>query len=56
MKVSISKLDPTGVEEQAIQVQLSQDSTKGGSITYHRYLIEIDGIKYMLTKDSARIV
>ena len=50
MKIKIIKLDPTGVEEEIvnisnIDVKLSPD--------YHRFLVEIDGINYMLTKNDA---
>jgi hypothetical protein len=50
MKIKIIKLDPTGVEEEIvnisnIDIKLAPD--------YHRFLVEIDGISYMLTKNDA---
>ena len=50
MKIKIIKLDSTGVEEEIvnisnIDVKLSPD--------YYRFLVEIDGINYMLTKNDA---
>jgi hypothetical protein len=50
MKIKIIKLDPTGVEEESvnisnIDIKLAPD--------YHRFLVEIDGISYMLTKNDA---
>ena len=50
MKIKIIKLDPTGVEEEIVKisnidVKLSPD--------YHKFLVEIDGISYMLTKNDA---
>jgi hypothetical protein len=50
MKLIIKKLDHVGVEEEI--VNFSNDKT----FTYHRFLIEINGIKYMLTKDCAYII
>ena len=50
MRIKISKVGTTGVEEEIvnisnIDVKLSPD--------YHRFLVEIDGISYMLTKNDA---
>ena len=50
MRIKISKVGTTGVEEEIvnisnIDVKLSPD--------YHRFLFEIDGISYMLTKNDA---
>ena len=49
MRIKISKVDITGVEEEIvnisnIDVKLSPD--------YYRFLVEIDGINYMLTKND----
>ena len=53
MKIKIIKLDSTGVEEEIVKisnvdVKLSPD--------YHKFLVEIDGISYMLTKDDAYFI
>jgi hypothetical protein len=50
MRIKISKVGTTGVEEEIvnisnIDVKLEPD--------YHRFLVEIDGISYMLTKNDA---
>jgi hypothetical protein len=50
MKIKIIKLDSTGVEEEIVKisnidVKLAPD--------YHKFLVEIDGVSYILTKDDA---
>jgi hypothetical protein len=47
MEIKISKLDPTGVQDVVFHMELD--------IKYHRFLVELDGVKYMLTKDGATL-
>lgn len=49
MELKIIKLDPLGVEEQEIIIDTEINTE------YHRFLIEINGVKYMLTKDEAKL-
>jgi len=53
MKIKIIKLDSTGVEEEIVKisnidVKLAPD--------YHKFLVEIDVVSYMLTKDEAYFI
>ena len=42
MEIKISSLDPTGVSDEIFSTDIP--------IKYFRFLVEIDGVKYMLTK------
>lgn len=53
MKISIKKLDPTGVED--VIIELSNVDIQY-SPSYHRFLVEIDDVKYMLTKAEAYVI
>jgi hypothetical protein len=50
MKIIIKKLDPVGVEEEIVNFSNTE------VLIYYRILVEVDGIKYMLTKDCAYII
>ena len=53
MKISIKKLDPTGVED--VIIELSNIDIQY-SPSYHRFLVEIGDVKYMLTKAEAYVI
>jgi hypothetical protein len=48
MEIKISSLDPTGVSEEIFSTNVP--------ITYFRFLVEIDGVQYMLTKFNSEIL
>lgn len=48
MEIKISSLDPTGISEEIFSTNVP--------ITYFRFLVEIDGVQYMLTKFDAKLV
>lgn len=48
MEIKISSLDPTGISDEIFSTELP--------IKYFRFLVEIDGVQYMLTKFDAQLV
>jgi hypothetical protein len=48
MEIKISSLDPTGVSDEIFSTDIS--------IKYFRFLVEIDGVKYMLTKFDSYVI
>ena len=49
MKVTLTKLDPTAVQELVVELVLED-------VDYKRFLLNIDGKEYMITEDSAYIL
>jgi hypothetical protein len=48
MEIKISSLDPTGVSDEIFSTDIP--------IKYFRFLVEIDGVKYMLTKFDSYVI
>jgi|688.fasta_scaffold58976_8 hypothetical protein len=48
MEIKISSLDPTGVSDEIFSTDTH--------IKYFRFLVEIDGVKYMLTKFDSYVI
>jgi len=48
MEIKISSLEPTGISDEIFSTELP--------IKYFRFLVEIDGVKYILTRFDSYII